>query len=152
MFNWKLFWALRLFPNDIPKCTENKYKMAFCWVVSDLKFSYVSGLQRTCRDWMAFLAIAWVLLKRQKYRGNEIHYLHYIHSRPLLENGLHRPENHYGRNGFSSVFTSAVGVDGAEFPSEDNISLLSRQCLIVIISLKYHHMFTLHQTNNSETF
>ena len=47
-------------------------------------------------------------------RGNETIYLH--RSGPLLENGLDRPENRYGRYGFPSfysIFISTVGVDGA---------------------------------------
>ena len=36
------------------------------------------------------------------FRGNKSIYLH--RSSPLLENGLHRPENRYGRYGFSSFF------------------------------------------------
>ena len=41
----------------------------------------------------------------------------YLHrTGPLLENGLDRPENRYGRYGcasFSSISTSTIGVDGA---------------------------------------
>ena len=47
-------------------------------------------------------------------RGNESIYLH--RSGPLLENGLDRPENRYGRYGFasfSSISISTVGLDGA---------------------------------------
>ena len=47
--------------------------------------------------------------------GNQSIYLH--HSGPLLENGLDRPENRYGRYlvflVFSSISISTVGVDGA---------------------------------------
>ena len=45
---------------------------------------------------------------------NESIYLH--RSGPLLENGLEKPENYYGRYGlasFSSIAISTVGVDGA---------------------------------------
>ena len=47
-------------------------------------------------------------------RGNETIYLH--RSGPLLENGLDRPKNRYGRYGFPSFYSisiSTVGVDGA---------------------------------------
>ena len=47
-------------------------------------------------------------------RGNQSIYLH--RSIPLLENGLDRPKNRYGRYGFpsfDSIFVSTVGVDGA---------------------------------------
>ena len=47
-------------------------------------------------------------------RGNESIYLH--RSSPLVENGLDRPENRYGRYGFasfSSISMSTLGVDGA---------------------------------------
>ena len=51
-------------------------------------------------------------------QGNESIYLH--HSGHLLENGLDRPENRYGRYGFassSSISISAVGLDGTRiFP------------------------------------
>ena len=46
--------------------------------------------------------------------GNESIYLH--RSSPLLENGLDRPKNRYGRYGFPSFYSisiSTVGVDGA---------------------------------------
>ena len=46
-------------------------------------------------------------------RGNQNIYLH--RSGPLLENGLDRPENRYGRYGlasFSSISISTIGVDG----------------------------------------
>ena len=46
--------------------------------------------------------------------GNGSIYLN--RSGPLLENGLDRPENRYGRYGFAScpsIFISTVGVDGA---------------------------------------
>ena len=54
----------------------------------------------------------------------------YLHrSGHLLENGLDRPENCYGRYAFacfSSISISTVGVDGARvFPSEDFLFLLS---------------------------
>ena len=50
------------------------------------------------------------------FRGNQSIYLH--RSSPLLENGLDRPKNRYGRYGFPSFysilkFISTVGVDGA---------------------------------------
>ena len=47
-------------------------------------------------------------------RGNETIYLH--RRDPLLENGLDRPKNRYGRYGFPSFYIisiSTVGVDGA---------------------------------------
>ena len=47
-------------------------------------------------------------------RGNETIYLH--RSGPVLENGLDRPKNGYGRYGFPSfysIFISTVGVDEA---------------------------------------
>ena len=47
-------------------------------------------------------------------RGNESIYLH--RSGPLLENGLDRPKNRYGRYGFPSFYSisiSTVGVEGA---------------------------------------
>ena len=47
-------------------------------------------------------------------RGNQSIYLH--RSGPLLENGLDRPKNRYGRYGFPSFYRisiSPVGVDGA---------------------------------------
>ena len=46
--------------------------------------------------------------------GNKCIYLH--RSGPLLENGLDRPENRYGRYvfaSFPSISISTVGVDGA---------------------------------------
>ena len=49
-----------------------------------------------------------------KSRANQSIYLH--RSGPLLENGLDRPKNRYGRYGFPSfysIFISTVGVDGA---------------------------------------
>ena len=54
------------------------------------------------------------LLSLHPYRGEETIYLH--RSGPLLENGLDRPENRYGRYGFAgfySISISTVGVDGA---------------------------------------
>ena len=47
-------------------------------------------------------------------QGNETIYLH--RSGPLLENGLDRPKNRYGRYGFPSfhsISISTVGVDEA---------------------------------------
>ena len=49
-----------------------------------------------------------------QHRGNESIYPH--RSGPLLENGLARPKNRYGRYGFPSFYSisiSTVGVDGA---------------------------------------
>ena len=60
-------------------------------------------VQRPCRS---------VLLP--SYRGNQSIYLH--RSGPLLENGLDRPKNRYGRYGFPSFYRisiSTVGVDGS---------------------------------------
>ena len=52
--------------------------------------------------------------RKSFYRGNESIYLH--RSGPLLEDGLNRPKNRYGRFGFasfSSISISTVGLDGA---------------------------------------
>ena len=50
----------------------------------------------------------------QGNRGDQSIYLH--HSGTLLENGLDRPKNRYGRYGFPSFYSisiSTAGVDGA---------------------------------------
>ena len=62
----------------------------------------------------------------------------YLHrSGPLLENGLDRPENCYGRYGFASFFASisisTVGVDGAT-ASLSSFSSLARWVVVVDIS------------------
>ena len=52
--------------------------------------------------------------KDPHFRGNETIYLH--RSGPLLENGLERPKNRYGRYGFPSFYSisiSTLGVDEA---------------------------------------
>ena len=51
----------------------------------------------------------------RRFRGNQSIYLH--RSGPLLENGLDRPKNCYGRYGFPSFYCismSTVGVDAAK--------------------------------------
>ena len=54
--------------------------------------------------------------ERFSFNENESICLH--RSGPLLENGLDRRKNRYGRHGFPSVYSisiSTVGVDGARF-------------------------------------
>ena len=67
---------------------------------------------RSLKKWSGEGANLWTTLALP--RGNETIYLH--RSGPLLENGLDRPENHYGRYSFPSFYSisiSTVGVDGA---------------------------------------
>ena len=66
----------------------------------------------------------WKLSVPKNSRGKETIYLH--RSGPLLENGLDRPKNRYGRYGFPgsySISISTVGVDEASFPLKILFSL-----------------------------
>ena len=79
--------------------------------IQALRLAPHSGLRWDLKGFGIRLTDFWCL---HLSRGNESMYLH--RNGPLLENGLDKPEKHYGRYGsatFSSISISTVGLDGA---------------------------------------
>ena len=98
------------FQNSLPSSTAG-----------DASFFRIGSGEGLSEPVMEFPAVLGVLLitfflesKQGHYRGKKTIYLH--RSGPLLENGLDRPKNRYGRYRFPSFYSisiSTVGVDGA---------------------------------------